>query len=274
MKNRIIWKGLSVSDFIHPGEEQAKNSFAKTPAYQKIVSAVSDVSLKLYKTVIEGTYIKLSPDTAPYIFAVLKDVCRILDYPNVPDIYLCHLMSQMVNPCSAGQDYILIADYVLETYDEEMLYYTFGNAITMIMAGHVKITTAAAYLPSGMLLTLPQIPFKQYLHLADATSDRGGLLACQSLAAAARCHFFELGIAPATSRRLFDTDKMAEEFIEKYLSSIKQKNGHNSALTKAAGWWVNATYIEGAANLMLKELYTWYLDGYQELVRKYSATAI
>ena len=78
-----------------------------------------------------------------------------------------------------------MSDYVLRNFDEDMLYYSFGNAVAMIMAGHVKITTVAAYMGSSLWTAVPQMKFKQYLHMADSTSDRGGLLACQSMAAAA-----------------------------------------------------------------------------------------
>ena len=42
------------------------------------------------------------------------------------------------------ENYLVMSDYVLRNFDEDMLYYSFGNAVAMIMAGHVKITTVAA----------------------------------------------------------------------------------------------------------------------------------
>ena len=93
--------------------------------------------------------------------------------------------------------------------------------MTMILAGHVKMTTAAAYMGASRLLLLPQLEFKRYLHYADATSDRGGLLACQSFAAAARCHLFELGLPPAESRKLFSTDEQAAAFVTQYIKEAE-----------------------------------------------------
>ena len=43
-------------------------------------------------------------------------------------------------PCSADHTYIVMADYVLQSYDEDMLYYILGNAVTMILAGHVTVS--------------------------------------------------------------------------------------------------------------------------------------
>ena len=111
-----------------------------------------DLNLKLYKTITEGTYVRLQPQAAPSLFRILKDVCRILDYreAQLPEIYVYHAMDHTVRPCSADHTYIVMADYVLHSYDEDMLYYILGNAVTMILAGHVKMTTAAAYMgPAG-----------------------------------------------------------------------------------------------------------------------------
>lgn len=271
MKKRVVFKNLQVSEFIHEKEVTLSQSAMNSPEVKKLIGLVSDVNLKLNKTKIQGTYIQLTADMVPEVFGILEDVCHILDHPHVPELYMCKLMSATVIPCTAETDYIVISDYVLECYDEEMLYFAFGNAITMIMAGHVKMTTAAAYMGCNIWTALPQMKFKEYLHAADATSDRGGLLACQSLSAAARCHFLELGLPPSVTRKLFGTDKEAAQYIEKYLKEVARKNDLDRGLTKLGEWWTNLNSFEAAANDMLLELYLWYRKDYPALLEKYRA---
>ena len=147
MGQKIILRGLQVSDFIHPKELAARDSLVNTPAGKKLVKTFGDLNLKLYKTITEGTYIQLKPQTAPSLFRILRNVCAILDYREmIPEVYVYHSMSHMVRPCSADSIYIVMADYVLQTYDEDMLYYILGNAVAMILAGHVEMTTAASYI--------------------------------------------------------------------------------------------------------------------------------
>lgn len=266
---RTVFKNLQISDIIHPKELELKNSVIQSPEVQKLIGMVSDVNLRLNKTRILGTYIRLTEQTSPAIFAILRDVCRILDYPKVPELYMTRLMSSTVMPCVAETEYIVITDYVLENYDEDMLYFAFGNAITMILAGHVKMTTAAAYMGCNIWTALPQIKFKEYLHAADATSDRGGLLACQSLCAATRRHLLELGIPPQISRELFTTDAEAAEYIKNYLLSVADKNSTDRSLTKLGQWWDGLNAFEAAAHTMLLDLYLWYSKDYHRILEKY-----
>lgn len=270
MEKRMALNNLRVSDFIHPKEQELQSGVIHSPEVKKLIEMVSDVNLKINKTKIQGTYIQLYPHTAPKAFSVLEDVCRILGHGEVPELYMCKMMSIIIQPCTAERDYIIISDYVLEQYDTDMLYFAFGNAVTMILAGHVKMTTAAAYMGCNIWTALPQSEFKKYLHAADATSDRGGLLACQSLAAAARCHFLELGISPAISRRYFTTDAEAASYIETYLSDVAKKNENSRSLAALGEWWLNTISFEGAANVMLEDLYQWYQTDYPKLLRKYT----
>lgn len=282
MGKRIIWKGLKVTDFVHPGEEEARDALIGSAAFQKAVSMLSGASLMLNKTVVEGTYVQLSKETAPRVMEILEDVCRILDRDSVPELYVCRKMAQIVTPfCRMADDfeedsfretegsYLVMSDYVLRNFDEDMLYYSFGNAVTMIMAGHVKMTTVAAYMGANLWTIIPQMKFKKYLHMADATSDRGGLLACQSLAAAARCHLLELGLPLGLSRRLLASPEMAEDFLERYLQEAQREERRMNGLNRAARMWIDAVYMEGAPGGMLEELYQWYKKGYQRLRSRY-----
>lgn len=270
MGQKIVLRGLQISDFIHPKELAARDSLVNTPAGKKLVKTFGDLNLKLYKTITEGTYVQLKPQTAPSLFRILRNVCAILDYREmIPEVYVYHSMSHMVRPCSADSIYIVMADYVLQTYDEDMLYYILGNAIAMILAGHVEMTTAASYMGSSKLLLLPQLEFKKYLHLADITSDRGGLLACQSFAAAIRCHLFELGYPPSESRKLFTTDEEAVLFVRRYLKEAEAGSKKNNLVTDLAAKWIKANYIEAPGEEMMKELLEWYIREYPALLQKY-----
>lgn len=59
------------------------------------------INLKLYKTITEGTYVRLQPQAAPSLFRILKDVCRILDYreAQLPEIYVYHAMDRSRSGC-------------------------------------------------------------------------------------------------------------------------------------------------------------------------------
>lgn len=269
MEDKVVFKDLTVQEFIHPGEEEAKRSLIQNPAFQKLIQTASEWGQKFGQTEIQGTYLHLTPETAPRLHGLLQEACRVLDFPGTPELYLCHKWGPHVLPYSGSTLCLLISDYVAERYDDDMLSYLFGNALTMMKAGHVEMTTVAAYMRQSLWALPLTIEFKRYLHLADATSDRGGLLACQTLAGAARCHFEELGIPSSETRKLFQTDEEAVTYIRRYLRAVEQKNGQDGIGVHAAAWWIDLNYVEAPANQMLEDLYTWYCSGYQVLLDRY-----
>lgn len=273
VRNRLVFKGLKPEEFTHPSEDGIKKALNSSKDCQKILSALSGTVTAYTFTQRVGVYVMLSPATAPKLFHILKDVCRILDVENVPDLYITHFYGQLLLPCGNSELYLLIGDYTAEHYDEDMLYYLFGNAIAMIKADHVTVTNIAAYMSVNLYTLLPNLLIKQYLHVADATSDRGGLLACQSLSAAARCHFTELGMPMEMASRLFQHDGETAHYIEQYLSEVRLADESDSALTRLAEKWQNLNYYEAPANRMLRELYDWYRSGYQTILREYALRA-
>lgn len=242
-----------------------------TAGYQKMVTMLSRMAETYSFTLREGVYTRLYPETAPKLFEIMENTCRILDFPNLPNLYMIHSFSQILLPCGSAHPYLVISDYISEAADIDMLYYLFGNAITMIKAGHVEITNLTSYMTADIWLAAPQLAVKSYLHAADITSDRGGLLACQSFSAAVRYHMLELGVPIRETWNLFRNDDEAVIFVHEYLREIRSFNEMDSLSAKIAEKWMDITYMEGAANKMLYEMYQWYQSGYPRLMKKYAS---
>lgn len=270
---RRILRGLKVSEFIHPDELQNKQRVASDSGAQRLIAKATEWCTELLDPFTQGTFIKINDTCAPEFMKVVRDVCTILEV-EVPEVYVCHLMSTNVMPMGTDQkSYLVVPDFVLKFFDSEMLYYNVGNAITMIKADHVGLTTLAAYMPGGSIfIEMPKMLFCAYLHAADATSDRGGLLASQSFAATARCQLYELGIPPKESRKLFSTDEEAERFVEQYLDAHQKiLNKYNGLFNGVARQFQRMSYIEAPANKMFHELFAWYKDpkGYRAVMARH-----
>lgn len=270
---RFILHGLRVSEFIHPDELANKERALNNSAVQKLLDSAADFCKALIEPFTQGTFVQLNDTCAHDFMKIVRDVCTILEV-DTPEVYLCHLMSTNIMPMGTdGKSYLVVPDYVLNTFDDEMLYYNVGNAITMIKADHVSLTTLAAYMTGGSIfIEVPKMLFCAYLHSADATSDRGGLLASQSFAATARCHLFELGIPPRESRQFFSNDMEAEIFVENYLRKHKEiLDEYSPLVTQVARRFQRMSYIEAPANTMLRSLFDWYKDpkGYRAVIAKH-----
>ena len=270
---RLILRGLKVSEFIHPDELMNKQRAESNPGVQKLIAKATEWCTELLEPFTQGTFVKINKSCAPDFMKVVSDVCTILEV-EVPEVYICHLMSKDIMPMGTDQkSYLVVPDFVFSSFDNEMLYYNVGNAITMIKADHVGLTTLAEYMPGGSIfIDAPKMVFCAYLHAADATSDRGGLLASQSFAASVRSHFLELGIPPKESKKLFTTDAEAEIFVEHYLEEHKKILGkYNTIFNQAARQFQRMSYIEAPANKLLRELFNWYRDsnGYRAVLARH-----
>lgn len=266
---RIYFYGLQASEFAHPSEQAIREKMFSAPGYKRTVSTISEVVTALNSSLKLGKYTKLSKATAPHLFYILEDTCKILDVKTIPDMYLFHSYSQSIIPCGTDEPFLVLSDYIVQFADKDMLYYLFGNAIAMIKADHVQITNIASCMTSNVWLTAPQIAIKNYLHIADATSDRGGLLACQDFSAVARCQFLELGMPMSIVKKFFKDEATAVRYVEEYLFSVTKRNQSDSMVTKIAEKWININYIEAPGNDMLCEIFQWYQTGYPKLIQQY-----
>lgn len=269
---RISFPSLEISDFIHPREAEF-NSNSQLKGFSGLIDTANALCVSIMETLVKGTFVMATPETQPRVYDILRNVMRILNYKGLPPtIFISHKMLSDVSPCGTdSQYYITVPDYVLKTFDDDMLYYALGNAVSMLKAGHVKHATIAAFIPGNAWTFALKKPFLDLIHAADATSDRGGLLACQSFAAAVRCQLVELGMPAEQTRTLFTSDEEAELFVSDYLDAVNlRRNENNITSIKLVRIWRDTMFIEAAGNTMLEELWLWYRseDGYKSLLQK------
>lgn len=270
MKNDFYtFPGLLPETIKHPDEDKAYFNVMRSKKIQSLLKQANDLSVEFFIGTVRGSYVELSEETAPDFFRVLKDVCRILNFPEIPRVFTRHAMSQEVIACGSEEKYLVVSDYTMDEFNEDEMYYLVGNAIAMYKAGHTDLSNLLQFL-GGQLFFAIDLPLKAFLRAADLTSDRGGLLACQSFAAAARCHFHELGLPLSQSRELFKTDEEAEAFVSRYLETVDETQDENEdILIHIIKGVQNLAYFEGPANKMLAEMYRWYTDpkGYRRIIR-------
>lgn len=273
IKDYVVFKNITIDEFVHPEEAERKCILEKSVT-QSVFNTLNEVCLSIMRPFVEGIYVKVTAEGMPELYKVLSEVCNILDYQGgCPQICISHNTVPHMNLCGDEKNiYIVISEYLLKCHDVDMIRFHMGNAITMLLAGHVKYATIAGFVPSLGIFDIIKKPFTDFLHAADATSDRGGLLACQSFAAAARCLFFEVGMPVRETYRLFKTDREAVRYVDQYLETYKNTQSNYVNLeTGLAKTWNDITYIEGSGNSMLNDLYNWYVSptGYSAVLNKY-----
>jgi len=265
--------GLRTADFIHPYEDEKKAVFSASCS-RAVINGMNTLSVSLMKPFIDGVYVKVTEASHRELYRILYEVCDILDYRGkIPQICISHNAANDISPCGYGKlQYLIISDDTLRVFDEDMLYYAMGNAVAMMKAGHVELATISAYFPSYLMLDIIKKPFMDYIHAADATSDRGGLLACQSFSAAVKCHLFDLGMPVSEAGKLIRTEEQAVSYAAKYQECYQNsQKAMKNEVTKIGALWNDSKYIEGAGNRMLSDLFNWYMDprGYRAVLKRY-----
>ena len=253
---------LTENDYIHP-DESAMRIDGVYETIQKGLDMFGDISVSLMRRMTLGRYVKVDEKTAPDLIRAVKEVCDILDYPIIPSVYLCHQAIQTYFCAGKEKMIIVLSDYMVENLDEDMLFFTLGNIISMFKSGHVGLATAYAIVPKRTVTAPFLLAIYQYMRVADLTSDRCGLLASQSISATLKHIMWEAGI-PLNELRFLDEEEtisLAKAYIE-----AKENVALDalSALTTEANEFLMDSMPHPNR---IKAILEWYDTGYKELMR-------
>ncbi|MBQ6324589.1 MAG: hypothetical protein IJI26_00810 [Clostridia bacterium] len=265
MPEKIILKQLSVSDYIHPAERDYVIRPDQSMVFGKMMDSLSDVSMKLCQQYILGKYVEVTQNSLPSLYDTLKDVCRILGYDGSPRLFITRDYQPTCIQLGVSETYILVPDLIVERGDPDMLYFLLGNAVGMFKGGHLRLMTLNA-----MLNYIPEaLPFRLALQgkqrAADLSSDRAGLLACQNYSAAARAILWDMGMPPEELMSLSDDEMLfLSEDYDQELKNLRQ-----DIVEETASTWDKWIGTASPGFVRLRELYTWYRDGYRQLLDRF-----
>ena len=81
-------KGITVESFAHPEEKKALDALKKVKFMDKALNWIADKETQIIlKTDILGNYIGIMPKDTPKLYGMVKEVCEILDFHPVPQLY-------------------------------------------------------------------------------------------------------------------------------------------------------------------------------------------
>lgn len=257
---RVTISNVRIKDYIHPMEERMH--IDEDSIVGKGLDALSDLNIAFVKRITLGCNIEATLDNFPRLLSVLKDVCRIFGYSHIPRVYITHAASQSFYVFGATKATIVLSDYIADQFTEDMLYFSFGNLISMIKAGHIRLATVCSMMMSTPQTEVFKLPLQAMMRAADLTSDRGGLLATQNFGGAARCILWEAGIP--ISDMMKDEQEMVS-LAEEYVRASDWMS--EDWLTGVAKNWAKLNMQIMPPAYRMRELLSWYKYGtYQKLL--------
>lgn len=259
-----ILTGLKLSDFAHPDDLKIMQSLSKVPGADKAMTFIEENFDHMdFSVMILGSCIRLTEENSPRPYKILRHVCQILDYPIVPEIYSTRSYSIDITIGGVETPKMQVPDFVLNHYDDSLLYFLFGRAITRFKSGYMKYYVASKLIMDGTagleLIAEPvRMTLASWMRKSTMTADRGGLLACQSIKAAGRYMMNKAGMP---------IQETANVRIPDYLNACKIDIGG----VKAGKTIQTISNQSGWTNDRLRELYNWYAEGrMSDIVEKYA----
>lgn len=254
---------LRGEDFAHPDDLAAIKTMTKLKIFDKALSYIEDKSNQLYiRMNTLGNCVRITEENDPRIFRILRDVCDILDYDTVPELYSTRKYELDIEPSGVDKPVLVVPDYVLANFDDSLLYFTFGRAITRLKSGYLKF-----YIAANMLITMTapiefasdavKMTLANWMRKSQLTADRGGLLACQSIRTAMVFLMNKAGMPIQEAKKVNIPDYISASRVDTNLAKIGKGL---QTLTNCTGW----------ANDRISELFLWHAKGhYDDLLEKY-----
>ena len=254
---------LVMDDFIHPDDLSAVKALKKVPGAEKIVSFMEDRNNQMIVRMSTlGNCIKLTGQNFPRVYGIVKDVCEIMGYENMPEVYTRRGYEPDVIPSGVDKPVVVIPNYAIKNFGDDLLYFAVGRAVTRLKSGHLKFYAAAQIMVSvtGFFPVISDaviLPLANWMRKSELTADRGGLLVCQNYTAAMKFLMYKAGMPVKDSQNI-----NIPEYIEACKSENKIANAGKGmkTLRNCTGW----------ANDRIIELFTWHAKGqYDDLLEKY-----
>ena len=89
----VTLKGIVVEDFAHPEEEKTLRVLKKTPMLGKALHWLSSEETRIVlKSQILGKYFRITEKDMPRLYKIVKEVCKVLDYKTIPQLYMFRSM--------------------------------------------------------------------------------------------------------------------------------------------------------------------------------------
>lgn len=259
--------GLSVEEFAHPEEKAALEGLKKVKPLERLLNWVADANTQVaLRTEILGNYFEVTRESMPRLYDLAGEVCRVLDYDCMPRIYMYRNEGLGIKAFAGEIPLLVFPDFVIREFDEEMLRFQLGRAVTSLKASTDQLKMAAMAIGAASNL----VPFAGELVVsalagwsrkAALTEDRGGLLACQDIDTAMKVLLRTAGIP---------IEYLEVSRLTQYIKAYEPV----SRLSGAFQYLNTLVRLEPWNNDRILELYHWYRSGeYDDILDEYETVS-
>ncbi len=199
-RSRVTLPGISSRAWEHPADRGALVALRKLKGFDSVLKAMSGLfNERAVRLAFLGSAIRVDERQFSRLHALLADVARILDAPEMPELFV--FANPVPNALTIGMNkpFIVISSGLVDLLDDEEMRFVLAHELGHAMSGHAVYQTLLQRLIqlSGVLNTIPigglgvraiMAALMEWSRKAELSADRAGLLATQDPPTAFRVH--------------------------------------------------------------------------------------
>ena len=188
---RRAFPNISYQTWAHPADLAALTAVKAIPGIdmllQKFIGATSETSIRL---IYLASSVRVSPRQFPHLHDMLREACRILDAPEVPELYVASNPFFNAGAIGVEQPFIVLNSALLETLTDDEILCVIGHELGHCLSGHalyktllqvlLKFTFLALQVPLGGVALMSIVAaLMEWNRKSELSADRAGLLVVQ-----------------------------------------------------------------------------------------------
>jgi Zn-dependent protease with chaperone function len=199
-RSRVNLPGISSRAWEHPADRGALVALRRLKGFDNVLKAMSGLfNERAVRLAFLGSAIRVDERQFSRLHALLADVARILDAPEMPELFVS--ANPVPNALTVGMNkpFIVISSGLVDLLDDEEMRFVLAHELGHSMSGHAVYQTLLQRLIqlSGVLNTIPMgglgvraimAALMEWSRKAELSADRAGLLATQDPPTAFRVH--------------------------------------------------------------------------------------
>jgi Zn-dependent protease with chaperone function len=199
-RSRVNLAGISSRAWEHPADRGALVALRRLKGFDNVLKAMSGLfNERAVRLAFLGSAIRVDERQFSRLHALLADVARILDAPEMPELFVS--ANPVPNALTVGMNkpFIVISSGLVDLLDDEEMRFVLAHELGHSMSGHAVYQTLLQRLIqlSGVLNTIPMgglgvraimAALMEWSRKAELSADRAGLLATQDPPTAFRVH--------------------------------------------------------------------------------------
>jgi Zn-dependent protease with chaperone function len=199
-RRRVPLPGISSRAWEHPADRGALVALRKLKGFDTVLKVLSGlINERAVRLELLGSAIRADDRQFAAMHRSLADVARVLDAPEVPELYVT--ANPFPSAVTIGMDkpLIVVNSALVELLDEEEMTFVLAHELGHAISGHavyqtllqrlLQLTGVLGSVPLGGLgIRLIVAALMEWSRKSELSADRAGLLATQDPAVAFRVH--------------------------------------------------------------------------------------